>query len=73
MAKRPYSKAFTARQNPKTYLLVGIPPTFWGRVQQKARREHRAVRNVILSLLTDWVRDEPAELDVAGAEGAGES
>jgi hypothetical protein len=56
MAKaRPYSMQFTARANPRRYLLSGIPPTLWATVQAKAKREGVAVRTVILQLLTEWL------------------
>lgn len=57
--KRPYSYKFTARANPRRYLLSGIPPTFWERVQRKARRQGTSVRQVILSLLEAWLADAP--------------
>jgi hypothetical protein len=53
--KKPYSYSYTARQNPRRYLLSGIPPSLWGRVQAKAKREHVAVRQVILQLLDQWL------------------
>jgi hypothetical protein len=55
--KQPYSTRYTARGNPRRYLLSGIPPSLWERVRAKARRDHVAVRQVILSLLDAWARD----------------
>ena len=52
--KQPYSTRYTARANPRRYLLSGIPPSLWERVRTKARRDHVAVRQVILSLLDTW-------------------
>jgi hypothetical protein len=67
MAKRPYSQQYTARANPRRYLLSGIPPTLWRRVQAQAKREHIAIRSLILGLLEGWLaqRGEP---DVADEE-----
>jgi len=56
--KRPYSMKYTARANPRRYLLSGIPPTLWEKVRARARRDHVAVRQVILQLLSDWVSAE---------------
>jgi hypothetical protein len=56
MAKRPYSLDYTARANPRRYLLSGIPPTLWENVRAKARREGVAVRTLILRLLSEWLR-----------------
>jgi hypothetical protein len=63
MPKRPYSMAFTARSGARRYLLSGIPPTLWERVRAKARREHIAVRALILGLLEAWLAqpDAPAK------------
>ena len=58
--KRPYSMAFTAQRNPRRYLLSGIPPTLWERARARARREHVAMRTVILSLIEEWA-DRPEE------------
>jgi len=55
MAKRPYSYNYTARANPRRYLLSGIPPTLWNQVRAKAKREGIAVRQVILQLLEQWL------------------
>ena len=57
--KRPYSLQFTAQRNPRRYLLSGIPPTLWEKVRAQARREHVAVRQVILQLLAGWVDGAP--------------
>jgi hypothetical protein len=59
MAKRPYSKQFTARANPRRYLLSGIPPTLWASVRAKAARESVAMRTLILQLLMEWL-ERPA-------------
>jgi hypothetical protein len=56
---RPYSLAFTAAGTPRRYLLSGIPAQFWIQVQARAKREHRAVRQVILTLLADWLAAYP--------------
>ena len=63
MAKRPYSTQYTARQNPRRYLLSGIPPTLWENCRAKARREGIAMRTLILTLLTRWLA-ESAPLDL---------
>ena len=57
--KRPYSMDYTARENPRRYLLSGIPPNFWLRVRQKARREHVSMRALILRLLNHWLNNGP--------------
>lgn len=65
MPKRPYSTQFTARGNPRRYLLSGIPPTLWDRARQRARKEHISLRQVILSLVEQWTvrpEGEPFEL-----------
>jgi hypothetical protein len=51
---RPYSFDFTAQGTPKRYLLSGIPPTLWRRFQARAKREHIAMRQVILTFVEDW-------------------
>jgi hypothetical protein len=67
--KRPYSTQFTARQNPRRYLLSGIPPSLWDKVRTRARREGLAVRTVILSLAEQWVeRPEGQPLAIAPIE-----
>jgi hypothetical protein len=64
MAKRPYSTQYTARSGPRRYLLSGIPPTLWERARAKARAEGRAMRQVILQLVEQWVdAKEPPTLD----------
>jgi hypothetical protein len=52
---RPYSLAYTAAGTPRRYLLSGIPAQFWINVQAQAKREHVAVRQVILTLLEGWL------------------
>lgn len=59
MAKRPYSKAFTARSGPRRYLLSGIPPTLWENARAKARREGVAMRTLILTLIEEWLARPP--------------
>lgn len=54
--KRPYSMKYTARANPRRYLLSGIPPTLWETCRTRARREGVAMRTLILSLLETWVK-----------------
>ena len=63
MAKRPrpYSMEFTARGTPRRYLLSGIPPTLWENVRARCRREHLAVRPLILKLLTEWLASPEAK------------
>jgi hypothetical protein len=58
--KRPYSKQFTAARNPRRYLLSGIPPDLWATARAQARREGVAMRSLILSLLTDWLKGRTA-------------
>lgn len=63
--KRPYSTQFTARANPRRYLLSGIPPTLWERARARAKREELSIRTVILSLVEQWTErpeGEPLEL-----------
>ena len=62
--KRPYSMKYTARKNPRQYLLSGIPPTLWENARSKAKREGVAMRSLILSLIEEWMK-RPA----AGAGG----
>lgn len=72
MAKRPYSTQFTARQNPRRYLLSGIPPTLWARAQARAKRENIALRQVILFLVEQWVdRPDGQELTDLGIKPFG--
>lgn len=57
--KRPYSTDFPPK-NPRIYhryLLDRIPIGLWIRVQAKAKREHKSLRNVILAFLTTWVEN----------------
>ena len=56
MAKRPYSTKYRARQNPRRYLLSGIPPTLWEGARARARREGIAMRSLLLTLLDDWLQ-----------------
>lgn len=58
--KRPYSMEFTAQRNPRRYLLSGIPPTLWTNVQRQAKKEGKAVRQVILTLLEGWLAHSEA-------------
>lgn len=56
MAKRGYSKEFTATAAKRVrYLLDYIPPSLWIRVKAKAKREGVSVRTLILSLLKHWL------------------
>jgi len=55
VAKKPYSTEFTARSNPRRYLLSGIPPTLWTNVQRRARQQNISVRSLILTLLEGWL------------------
>jgi hypothetical protein len=62
MPKKPYSYDYTARANPRRYLLSGIPPTLWERVRSRARREGISVRQLILPLVEAWAaRPEGAD------------
>jgi hypothetical protein len=54
-SKRPYSMEFTAQRNPRRYLLSGIPPTLWEGVRRQAKKEGKAVRQIILTLLEGWL------------------
>lgn len=57
MAKRGYSRAFTARgETGKRYLLDKIPDRLWRDVRRKANREGVSLRALILTLLTEWVQ-----------------
>jgi hypothetical protein len=51
---RPYSMQFTAQGTPVRYLLSGIPPTLWKNARARAKRDHVALRPVILALLKTW-------------------
>src|SRR5262245_46027970 len=57
MAKRPrpYSLKYTARQNPRRYLLSGIPPMLWERIRKQAKKEGIALRALILQELEGWL------------------
>ncbi len=59
MAKRPYSKAHTAKGTPRRYLLSGIPPTLWAKARAKAAKEGIAMRSLILTLLEQWLERKP--------------
>jgi hypothetical protein len=59
---RPYSFDYQAQGTPKRYLLSGIPPTLWRKFQARAKREHVAMRQVILTAVEAWTnRPEAAE------------
>lgn len=72
MAKRPYSTQYTARANPRRYLLSGIPPTLWEKVRRQAKKENIAVRSLILQLLESWLAytDQRAAMQRASARSA---
>lgn len=53
---RPYSLKYTAAGTPRRYLLSGIPAGLWIRARARAKREHRAMRQVILELVDGWTR-----------------
>jgi hypothetical protein len=57
---RPYSFDFQAQGTPRRYLLSGIPPTLWEGVRRQAKREGKAVRQVILTLLKGWLAHSEA-------------
>lgn len=61
--KRPYSYEFKAQGEPKRYLLSGIPPTLWRKFQARCRREHVAMRQVLLGFVEEWTNrpEEPVE------------
>ena len=65
---RPYSTTYQAptAEAAKRYLLSGIPPKLWRTFQARCKREHVAMRQVILAAVDDWTR-RPAE---AGARPA---
>lgn len=52
---RPYSLDYTAAGTPRRYLLSGIPAQLWIRCRAQAKREHIAMRPLILSLLEGWL------------------
>ena len=57
MAKRGYSRAFTAHGDTgKRYLLDDIPAGLWADVKAKAKREGISIRALILSLLKGWLK-----------------
>jgi hypothetical protein len=65
--KRPYSMKYTARANPRRYLLSGIPPTLWAKARAQAKREGIAMRSLILKLLEGWLlsRDDATRFQKA--------
>lgn len=54
--QRPYSMEYTAQNvdSAQRYLLSGIPPTMWRKFKARARREHVAMRQVILRAVEAW-------------------
>jgi hypothetical protein len=65
---RPYSTKYTARANPRRYLLSGIPPTLWMRARRRAAQEGIAMRSLILHLLETWLDGDTLESDAARRE-----
>ena len=55
---RPYSLNYTAAGTPRRYLLSGIPAQFWIRCRAAAKREHTAMRPLILGLLEGWLFEQ---------------
>lgn len=54
--KRGYSKAFKPHgDSGKQYLLDNIPAGLWTQVRDKAKREGKSIRALILELLTKWL------------------
>ena len=62
---RPSSMDYTAAGTPRRYLLSGIPAGLWIRCRAAAKREHIAMRPLILSLLEGWLlsRDPKTQFD----------
>jgi hypothetical protein len=61
--KKPYAMTYTANPGttPRRYLLSGIPPGLWIKFQARAKREHIAMRQVLLSAVSEWTNrpEEP--------------
>lgn len=51
---RPYSMNYTAAGTPRRYLLSGIPAQLWISFGARAKREHIAKRQVLLTLVEAW-------------------
>ena len=61
MAKRGYSRDFTARGDTgKNYLLDNVPAPLWLKAKAKAKREGKSMRAAILTLVKAWVEDAQA-------------
>lgn len=59
--KRGYSRAFTPhRDTGKRYLIDDIPAGLWTAVKLKCKREGISIRAAVLSLLTQWLKEERA-------------
>lgn len=53
--QRPYSTKYQADpETAKRYLLSGIPPGLWRKFQARCKREHVAMRQVILDAVAAW-------------------
>jgi hypothetical protein len=62
MAKHPYSRAFPRKPNSRSYLLRDIPAGLRRAAQAKAKREHIALRTVLLRQLHLWTYGTDTDL-----------
>jgi hypothetical protein len=62
------SLAFTKKKGSKgrVYYMNELPGTFWDAALKKAKREHRSMRLVLLTLVKEWMeRDDQTTRDTA--------
>lgn len=57
--KRGYSDEFPTTGKTSRYLLDYIPAALWRSAKAKAKREGVSMRTLILSLLRDWLSENP--------------
>jgi predicted HicB family RNase H-like nuclease len=56
--KRGYSREFTPRSERRVQLVIDrIPPTLYGAVRAKAKREGISLRALVLGWLKQWLAD----------------
>lgn len=61
--KRGYSREFKPHgETGKRYLLDKIPAGLWTRARERAKRDGLSMRGLLLTLLTDWLKTEGAQL-----------
>ena len=63
--KKPYSLKYQAKPGttPRRYLLSGIPSGLWIKFNARAKREHIAKRQIILSLVEGWTQRPEGDPD----------